>query len=326
MTDNKIIWFSWENQRRNRELSKALGARLFEFAEIDQIKNPLRKYPLGIYKTLKVIIKYKPRLIYAQNPSLILSALVILIKYVLKYKVTIDAHNIGLSPDNKILKFLSKFIQQKADLIIVSNNGLKDMVQSNGGNCFVLPDKIPEFNKNNKMPLKGDFNVLFICSFAMDEPYLEVIQAARLMDGNIFIYITGNYHKVNLKPDKMPSNVILTGYIPEKEYISLLYSVDAVIDLTTRENCLVCGAYEGLAAGKPLILSNTHALQNYFYQGVIFIDNSAAELVKAIHEMIYHKKILENQVFALKKYRIREWEKLKNNLQLLQNSYLEERD
>ena len=58
------------------------------------------------------------------------------------------------------------------------------------------------------------------------------------------------------------------------EYVSMLYSVDATIDLTNRENCLVCGAYESVAAGKPMILSKTQALMEYFNKGAVYVEHT----------------------------------------------------
>ena len=67
-------------------------------------------------------------------------------------------------------------------------------------------------------------------------------------------------------------------------------SVDATIDLTTRENCLVCGAYESLAAGKPMILSKTRALMNYFSQAAVYVEHTAEDLERGIHEALKQER------------------------------------
>lgn len=298
---------------------------MHEFPEIDEIKNPLLKYPLGLFKTIRILLKNKPKLIYAQNPSLILSFFVVSIRKIFNYKVIIDAHNVGLFPmegKSGLLYRLSRFIQRSADLVIVSNPGLQLEVESNGGRSFVLPDKIPDFQPNSPQKLEGKFNILFICSFAEDEPYLEVIEAARLVGKNVVIYVSGNYKKANLKPSELPENIILTGFLSEKNYIHYLNSVDATIDLTTRENCLVCGAYESVAAGKPVILSDTKALKNYFNQGAIFSENTGPALARAIGQLIsQHQKLSEN-ILNLKNARIAEWNDLKEELIVIQNQIM----
>ena len=189
------VWITWEDQRRNRSISRALEAKLIELKKIDSIKNPIIKYGTGICKTLIVLLKEKPDLVFGQNPSLILSLFLIIIKRFLGFKVIIDAHNAGLFPlegRSRILLELSRIIQQYASLTIVTNVALKAHVERNGGKAFILPDPIPEFPKTKRFTLPNPFNLLFICSFAEDEPYEIVFKAAKKLDPSIHIYVTGN--------------------------------------------------------------------------------------------------------------------------------------
>jgi len=315
---HKRIWITWENQRRNRELSRAFEAELFELAEIDEIRNFIRKYFLGIIMTLKILWKEKPQLVFCQNPSIVLSFCLVIIKRLLKMKVCVDAHNAGLFPkegNSFVLKFLSRFIQRKADLTIVSNERLKKYVEVNGGKSCILEDKIPSIPIEKPLNLQGRKNILFICSFANDEPYEVVFEAARNLDTGITIYVTGNYEGKVKQISKLSDNIIFTGYIPENEYIKMLNSVDVVIDLTTRENCLVCGAYESLSVEKPMILSDTQAIRSYFSMGAVYTDNTRADIEKAIYLVLDRKEELIEQVRQLKVLRNVEWQKRKNEIE-----------
>jgi trehalose-6-phosphate synthase len=113
-------------------------------------------------------------------------------------------------------------------------------------------------------------NLACICTFCEDEPYQEIIQAATLTTNDVAIYFTGKYEG-KIDTTNIPLNVKLLGFLSEDEYWSLLASSDIIIDLTLRENCLVCGAYEGVAMAKPLLLSDTAALKSYFTQGCIYV-------------------------------------------------------
>lgn len=317
MVLKKSIWITWENQRRNREISHALGIKLFELSEIDKIRNCLRKYLHGTIRTVTILIQERPRLVVCQNPSIVLAFLLILIKSFTKIKICVDAHNAGLFPSegkSRILNFLSKYIQRKADLTLVSNEALKQYVEMNGGRGFVLQDKIPDISIQTPRPLKGRFNILFICSFANDEPYQTVFNVARDLDPSICIYVTGDYGKSSINPNDLPPNVILTGFLPERDYQKMLNSVDATIDLTTRENCLVCGAYESVAVEKPMILSNTKALREYFNAGAVYTDNTNENLQNAICEVLEKKTKLIVQLKELKVLKKTEWDKKKKDL------------
>lgn len=314
----KTIWISWENQRRNREVSAALNIQLFEFDEIDKLDNYLIKYILGIAKTISIFVKIKPRIIICQNPSIVLSFLSIIFKYTTGIKVVIDSHNSGIFPKNgryKILNFLSRFIQRNADLTIVSNKNLKKHVENNGGKGFVLQDKIPDICRSEINALNGIENLLFICSFGDDEPYQLVIEAARRLKKDIFIYITGNYKKKIINIELVPHNVVFTGYLPECEYVKMLNSVDGTIDLTNRENCLVCGGYESTAAGKPMVLSKTRALMEYFNKGAVYVDHNIDSIAHGIKEVIRRKNELSEQITELKKIRTADWQVRKTELE-----------
>ncbi|MBW1782866.1 MAG: glycosyltransferase, partial [Deltaproteobacteria bacterium] len=192
---------------------------------------------------------------------------------------------------HNILSPIYAAIQHKADLTIVTNDKLSTLVKENGGSPFVLEDKIPHFRRCHPIPLKGDHNVVFVCSFEKDEPYLEIIQAARLIDLSISLYITGPYQKAGRDMlDQAPPNVVFTGFLSDQDYVDLLYSCDAVIDLTVMQNCLVCGAYEAVALGKPVILSGTEALKKYFSKGAVYTENRPWEIAAAIMHALKNRE------------------------------------
>jgi len=326
MNNIKGIWITWESQRRNRELSGALGFAIYELDFIDRIENRIWKYLEGIIRTVSIYLRERPDIVICQNPSLILSIFTVILKPILRYRVIVDAHNAGLFPNegkSRILTFLSHQIQRHADLTIVSNKMLLTHVLKNGGRGFVLPDKIPDLVRTTEKTLNGKENILFICSYGNDEPYQIVFDAARKLDQEIFIYATGDYRKKGIEPASMPKNLVLTGFLAECEYVELLNSVNVTIDLTTRENCLVCGAYESVAAGKPMILSKTSALMNYFSLAAVYVEHTAEDLERGIHEALGNKTKLSERVRALKIVREQEWSKKKQELVSLIQGWFE---
>ena len=87
------------------------------------------------------------------------------------------------------------------------------------------------------------------------------------------------------------------------------------MDLTTLEDCLLCGAYEALAAGKPLVISNTRALADYFGAAAILTDNTPEAIServqrayaqradlkqKAAHWAVRNEVYMSERVAALK--------------------------
>ena len=309
--NNNYLWLTWEIQRRNRSLSSALSTQL---VEIVSNKHRFIRYLTSIYKTLASIKHYKPKILFVQNPSIVLALTAVLYHKLTKLPVVIDAHNSGVFPSNtnqSLLNILAKFILKNTPLTIVTNNNLAEYVTAAGGRATVLPDPLPEIidNKTRK-ELKGRFNVLFICSWADDEPYQNVIEAAKLLEEDIYIYITGNSKGKEASFAPLPENIILTHFLSEADFNSMLFSCDLILDLTTREDCLVCGAYEGLAVNRPMILSETTALRQYFKHSAIYTNNTTQDIASKILFASTQVSQLETQSIDAKEEIIDNWQRL----------------
>jgi len=199
-----------------------------------------------------------------------------------------------LSPWLVTFKLLNRITLRFADVTIVTNDFLAQLVFEYGGRPYVLQDKLPELEAaaEDTYPVaEGVRTVLFPSSFAEDEPIGEILDGvARVEDPPLHLYVTG---RVERAPRDMvrraPPNVTFTGFLPDDEYLSLLQSVDVVLVLTTAEHTMLCGCYEAVSAGKVLVTSDKKVLRNYF-RGAIFVDNTAPSIAEALdrpnHEMV----------------------------------------
>lgn len=296
----KGIWITWENQRRNFGISQYINYPLYQF---DIKANRLIRYIVSIMKTISLINREKPNIVISQNPSIILALIVISYRIFVNYEPVIDAHNSGIHPfegQSRIWNFISKWLQKKASLTIVTNEHLAYEVESNGGKSIILPDAIPNLKISSaEIALKGRINITCICTFSSDEPYQNIIEAGKLISSDIYIYFTGKFdNKVNYA--KISNNITLMGFIPDDVYCDTLAASDLIIDLTLRENCLVCGAYEGIALEKPLILSDTNINRSYFSKGCVYSKFTPKEIASAINEACHRLPELKREIKDLK--------------------------
>jgi glycosyltransferase involved in cell wall biosynthesis len=268
-------------------------------------------------RTIQIFLTESPLLIFSQNPSIVLAWLCVIYGKLSRIPVVVDAHNAGIyPPQGKWLSWFAAHLLRVADFTMVTNHSLAEHVARAGGRPLILPDPIPTLEfpgaATNRKKLKGKFNVLFVCTFASDEPYLEVIKAAGLLDPEIYVYITGDSKgKDKEYRECVPANIIFTGYLPEEDYVQMLFSVDVIVDLTTRPDCLVCGAYEAVAAGAPLIVSNSEALRRHFSMGTLFTDNTSGNLAAKINAAISARETLAQQMGDLKVKLSSEWTRSK---------------
>ena len=302
-------WITWEHQRRNIGVSSGLGVPLFELAFKG---GRLKRYVKSLLATARVLTTKKPSVLFVQNPSIVLAFTAVVWGRLGGRPVIVDAHNAGLTPlegRSSLLTRAAAFISRQASLTIVSNAALTPIVDAYGGRPFVLPDPIPELPAGVAPDgAAGRLRVLFICTYASDEPYPAVVQAARAFIDEAQVYVTGR-----LKPQhealrqSAPANVIFTGFLPEGRFIGLLHAADVVMDLTTRDNCLVCGAYEGVAAGKPLILSDSRATREYFSRGVVYTDNTPGSIEQCLREALADRRRLAQEVAQLRTRLVDDW-------------------
>ncbi|MFO0754190.1 MAG: glycosyltransferase family 4 protein [Thermodesulfovibrionales bacterium] len=313
------VWITWETQRRNDSMSRHLNARLYRF---DIRRSRLLRYVISLGKTVRVLLRERPGLLFVQNPSLVLALFGVSYGRLFGIPVIVDAHNAGVFPfggQKRWANRMTRWLFSGAAFTIVSNERLAEYVRQKGGRPVALPDPLPELGGcGEKRGLRGRVNVLFICSWAADEPYREVIRAAELLEKDVVIHITGSSRgREGRAGGSLPPNVVLTGYLSEEDFVGMLQSCDVVLDLTTREDCLVCGAYEATAAEKPLIVSDTKALRDFFCKGTLYADNTPEDLAEKIREAAQDRERLAGEIRELKRERLADWEERKREFERL---------
>jgi glycosyltransferase involved in cell wall biosynthesis len=281
------VWITWENQRRSIVLADHFGCDLL----LCEQQGPLR-YPRSVLATLAFLIRYRPRHLFVQNPSMLLAAIAVLWGMVTRAETIVDRHSTFLlgrdherSLQLAVFRLLSRFTLRYASLTIVTNEFLATLVAQAGGRAAVLPDKLPNLvgNHSSARTMKGR-SVFVVSSFADDEPLEQVVDAAALLrDSDINFYISGRKSRAPKHLlERAPSNVHFTDFLPDDEYATAMRMADIVMVLTTAEHTMLCGCYEAVAAGKPLVTSDMEELRAYF-SGATFVDNTARGIAAAVH-------------------------------------------
>jgi glycosyltransferase involved in cell wall biosynthesis len=266
---------------------------------------------------MRALLQEKPKVLIVQNPSIVLGYLSLLLRPFFKYKLIMDCHNAALFPLEGKYEWLvtvAQFLIKKADFVIVTNNELANLVRNLSGKPIILNDPIPGFSYE-KLDGNSTKQVTLISTWAEDEPVDEFISAASSFSQINFV-ITGK-----AKPDiatKAPTNIQFPGFVSRKDYINLIANSDLIVDLTHRENCLVCGAYEAISVEVPLLLSNTTSLKNTFDYGAIFCDNSIDAIKGGLGISMQQLDVLQQDILIMKRIHTERWngasQVLKDNL------------
>jgi len=295
---NKNIWITWHYAVRSRNLAKELDLDIYE---LFVNKNIIARHLFSPIWTLWVLLKVKPDVVYIQLSFMLLNV-VSLYKIFRFNKVTLiaDCHTKALRRTvkgslNKIFWPIKKAAFKKVDVSIVSNEGMIHDIEKLHNNYLILPDKIPSNKIDSNTGLNHPYYV-YISSFAVDEPFDEIFEVARLIDKDITLYWTGRLPESIELPSDIPENLKFTGYTSFNEYYNLIGNADCVLAFTTEEDCLQSGAYEALDLNTPMILSDTLALRNFFGESATYTKIIPEEIVSTIKETMNNKEKIKTRM------------------------------
>lgn len=297
------IWITWEHHRRTRETSRQLGVELLE---LTTSKRGLGRYSELAARTFRVLRDRKPQVLIVQNPSLVLGFLATCLRPLFGYRLVVDAHNVAVDPyesSGRLGRILTAIVLKGADRTIVTNRHLVEKVHAAGGRALILPDPLPEFDDDGRtypFERRDLANVVLVATFADDEPVAEILEATGRLQDLLHLHVTGRAERLaDHVREAMPPNVTLTGFLDDQDYVALLRSADLVVDLTTKEACLVCGAYEAVALGTPLVLSDDPATREYFTQGVVYSPSDVDGIEEALRRGVEEAEALRHAVRQL---------------------------
>jgi glycosyltransferase involved in cell wall biosynthesis len=279
-----LLAITWERHRRMEEMCKALSLPL---VVLESQRRRLGRYWTLAWRTWRELRWVRPRVLIVQNPSIVLTALAVAWRPLLGYRLVVDAHNEAVRPhiyDNAPIRSVSRWLLRAADLTIVTNAELAETVERFGGRPVVLHDRVPDVEWTAPPPRQDrSLRVAVISTFAPDEPLSEIFEAARLCQPDLEFFVTGRSERGPRElMERKPSNVRLTGFLKEPDYWDLLRSVHAVLDLTAMPDCLVCGSYEAIAVGRPLVLTDNPAARTLFAKSACFTRNKGSEIGSAL--------------------------------------------
>ena len=321
---NRVIWVSWQSHRRTDGLSKFFGISLFI---IKTKQTGLFRYILLSYRTLKLLANERPEVLIVQNPSLILTVLACILRPIFRYQLIVDAHNEGVVPyvnSGGHFVALTRLCHRLADVTIVTNEELARVVEGNGGKAVVLPDSIPQppeqINPSGANEKGGPLRITIISTYAKDEPIAEIFRALHEVKHEYRAWITGDDRKC---PDALrrlaPKTISFTGFLDELDYWQLLADSDLIIDLTLMENCLVCGLYEAMSLGVPIMLTDDVSARRLVPKGTVFTKADKDSIKNALDLSGDRLVALRTEMWAMAQAFRERWRMSAENLSVLIN-------
>lgn len=324
-----LVWGPPSHGPRSRVFARELGIQELHFVYSTTRRGLLAapfKYSYQALKTLALLFRKRPQVVFVQSPPSIAVLFVYLYCALTDSRYVVDAHSDALlNPYWTRPAWLHRFLARKAVATIVTNEHFQDMIQGWGGRAFILRDIPTSYPADGSFPVGGNFNVVVVNTFASDEPLEQTLEAAAEMDGVQF-YITGKKNRAGKRlPQNPPDNVQFTDFLSDQDYYALMNASQAVMCLTTRDHTMQRGACEALSMGKPIITSDWPLLRDYFHDGTIHVDNSTAGIRQGVAEMKKRLSHYQEGIKALQRAQRQEWRAKINLLeQLIEQSLIDD--
>jgi hypothetical protein len=286
LKNNKLkgLFFVWKKyQRRPEVLAPLLDAKTKFIPHLFKSKylRPL-DYAFKLLVSIREILVKKPDIIIAQCPPIFsaLPALLTGTPYIL------DAHNPFFQVKMWQKLPLTGYLINNALAIIIHNSEIlkiaKDIYPS--ARFFNIPDPIETITSDTEQK-RIDKQILVISSFdPWDEPIDLLVEVMDKMPEYTFI-VTADVNKLSSETSQhlqRLDNVVLTGFLPTKEYHAKLCSSMGALVLTNSEATQPSGACEALSSDTQLILSKTSLTQKLFGDWAVLVENSSESIAKAI--------------------------------------------
>ncbi len=312
--DRRVFISWWKYTSRPDSFARAMHAENYFFAQGARFWH--FKYIPRAWCTFYMLLKRRPRLIFVSNPPPFAALVVWFYTLLFDAKFCMDSHTSAFDrPRWLFFMPLQAFLGRRAIWLATTNDTLTRRMLDQGVSALSVPD-IPFEMPQASYPVKKDaFTIAFICSFDVDEPIMEVFEAARSLP-DVHFYVTGNPQKASKAlREARPDNVTFTGFLSNEDYAGLLRSVSAIMVLTTYDFTMQRGGSEAVTVGKPLITSDFEILRKVFRKGTVHVDNSPESIQNAILTIREQLPRFEQEIKMLREERQQQWETLHEELE-----------
>jgi glycosyltransferase involved in cell wall biosynthesis len=277
---------------RAGSISRALGGewRTFHDRRIHHKALVPVRYFSNAARTLWYLIRRRPRAVIVQSPPVPAAALVVAWAKAARVPVVMDTHpaSFALAGDlaiHGLMRPLLSALVPRADACLVTTPELGEGVSRWDGTPLIVHEA-PMVWSDGMRPRRdcsGHRRLLFVCTFAPDEPFMEVLEAARAIP-EVTFQITGDLRRRPARAKRIaPPNVEWVGYLGPDEYLAALVGADVVMALTRRPESVQRSAHEAVDALRPLVLTNWPHMGDLFPHAVL-VDNDPASIRHGITE------------------------------------------
>jgi UDP-N-acetylglucosamine--N-acetylmuramyl-(pentapeptide) pyrophosphoryl-undecaprenol N-acetylglucosamine transferase len=295
---------------RSHELAEALDADVLSCFPPGTTRRPSApvRYLLSTVRTVGYLVSRRPRAVIVTNPPIIPALLAVAYARITGRVVVIDDHPGAFGAQGyrigELMEPLHRRLVPWARLCLVTDQSWVDLIERWGGRGLVLHEAPGDWVPHPARPVGDRPNVLFVCTFAPDEPAVEVMHAAAQLP-QVDFTITGDLARA---PDvQFGPNVRLVGFLDRSAYRLAVETADVVLTLTTEPTSAMRAAFEAVWAERVLVVNDWTLLQDLFPHAV-HVENTADSIALGVRKALEHHDQLVSAASAARQEQLERWE------------------
>ncbi|MGA9856301.1 MAG: glycosyltransferase [Solirubrobacteraceae bacterium] len=308
-----ISFIAWVREdSRSRSLATGLGGEAQTFFDLRIHSRPLvpLRYLISAVRTVLYLARRRPRAVAIQSPPQPAAALVWLWARLARIPLVLDTHpsNFETSGIHHRMQPLLRALVPGAACCIVTTDRLGDEIRSWGGRPVVVHEApMPWSSRAQPRPHGPARRVLFVCTFAPDEPLAAVLGAAARLPETEF-QITGDLRRLAADVrEQAPPNVTWMGYLGLEDYVAALAGADVVLSVSERVESVPRSAYEAVDALRPVVLTDRDHMRPLFPDAV-WVDNDPESIASGVTDALTRCDELGDRALEARVLQGQRWE------------------
>jgi Glycosyl transferase 4-like domain len=309
-----IACIAWVREdSRSSSIARGLDGEARTFYDFGLHAKPLvpLRYVLSAVRTVAYLIRRRPRAVMIQAPPVPAVAIVWAWSRLARVPLLIDSHPASFGTEDarvdRLMRPLLAWLVPRAAGCIVTTPRLGEQISRWGGRPIVVHEApMPWGERMSPRGCSTERRVLFVCTFAPDEPLMEMLQAAVQVPGATFA-ITGDLRRLPEAAQKAaPSNVQWLGYLKGRDYVAALEGADVIMSLTKRPESVARSAHEGVDALRPMVISGGPHMRDLFPYAVC-VENQPESIAEGVTEALERCEELSSAAIEARSVQHRRW-------------------
>ncbi len=308
-----IAWT--KNEGRAKDIAANLNGEaycVYPFVSRSKLST-IARYKASALLTIGYLVKKQPRAVIVTNPPVFPALIVWAWCRLTGRPFALDSHPTSFgAKDHRVSQRLlpvHRWLARRAAAVLVTAPEWVEEVDSWGGTGVIVHEPPIDWAKHDA---RTDGSVLYVGTFAADEPTDALVDAAASVSAPV--YITGDVQK--RPPDlaeRAGPNVHFTGYLNGSAFHDKMNAASVVVVLTTEPTSVMRAAYEAVWCQKSLVLTDTPLLRENFPHA-FFASNQPGALVEAVELALQDADTGSQRWVEARRLQMNRWDRQRNQL------------